>query len=350
MITFSTLLHLTQISSISLIALSSKPRHSSKITTLILNFWPPQSFSFLIQIPNTISILILGKKRVLPPLPLPLHLHPMRAALLPCQPWAPRTPSHNPLRNPPIFYPHIHLTNQGKVLPQFQIIDQATLPEMNPHTWQNLLQLNYLQKNLHHFLRLPQKSTLPVDIPQSWLIYPYLSFQQKNLPHLLFLNQISALLVYIPQAYHIWSHLKSQFWSLSQLHYIHQVTLTVEITPHSHQNKHKSNSLTFYPQNNSPQIYHHQSLLLYPVPFQVLIPVQFQVLVPKIQDPISCHPLFHTQYFPPTNYHQCHLQNNYMNTQVITPSHNQDWFQPQLILHLFRTLHIILPRNILHNS
>ena len=46
-----------------------------------------------------------------------------------------------------------------------------TLPELNPHTYQNLLQLKYLQKNLHKLLLPPKTYTLPVDIPQDLLIH-----------------------------------------------------------------------------------------------------------------------------------------------------------------------------------
>ena len=39
-----------------------------------------------------------------------------------------------------------------------------------------------------------------------------------------------------------------------------------------------------------------------------------------------------------------------MNTQVQTPSHPQDWVHPQLKLRFSRTLHLILPRNIINNN
>ena len=95
------------------------------------------------------------------------------------------------------------------------------------------------------------------------------------------------------------------WWSLSQIHHIHLFALTLDISPHFHQNKHKSNPLTLSPQNKSPQNYHHFFLcllfllpVLVPLPSQLLIPVPFQVLVPQFQDPISYHPLFQTRYFP----------------------------------------------------
>ena len=45
-------------------------------------------------------------------------------------------------------------------------------------------------------------------------------------------------------------------------------------------------------------------------------------------------PFINDTVFLPPNYHQFHLQNNYMNTQVLTPSHPQYWVHLQLQLHL----------------
>ena len=96
------------------------------------------------------------------------------------------SPCKIPLKNHPIFSPHIYLTSQGKSLPQFQILHQVTLPKLNPHTYQNILQLKYLQKNLHQLFPPLQKSTLQSEIPQYFLIYTHLSSHQKNLPHFFF--------------------------------------------------------------------------------------------------------------------------------------------------------------------
>ena len=161
----------------------STSRHSSSLTTPILNLRAPQSVSFILRLPKTISLLILGQKRVLPPMPLPLHPLPTRASLKPrCQ---------IPLKNHPTLYPHIDLTIQGNILTQFQILYQLTFLVLNPHTCNNLLQLNYLQNNLHQFLLYPQKYTLPVEIPQACLIYPHLIILQKNWPEFLFPNQVT---------------------------------------------------------------------------------------------------------------------------------------------------------------
>ena len=46
----------------------------------------------------------------------------------------PEPPHHIPLKNPPIFYQLIHLTIQRKNLPQFHILHQVTLPDLNPLT------------------------------------------------------------------------------------------------------------------------------------------------------------------------------------------------------------------------
>ena len=214
---------------------SSTSRHFSILTTPILN----------LRLPKITSPLILGNNCSLPPLPLPLH---------PLQMWVSlQAPCQIPQKKHLFFSPHIHLTNQGNSLPQFQILHQVTLPGLNPNTYQNIIQLNYLQTKLHQIFIPPQESTLPVEIPHACLIYPNLSNHHKNLPHLLFLHQIFTIPVEIPQSYHILSHMTSQWRSLTQLHHLHQITLTVEISSYSHKQKQKNNPLLLSPQQNSPR-------------------------------------------------------------------------------------------------
>ena len=155
---------------------------------------------------------------------------------------------------------------------------------------------------------------------------------------------MSTIPVDITKTYNIYSNLKYQWWSLSKLHNIHLLTLPVDIPPHYHQKKHQSNLLTLSPQNKGSQIYHQHSLWLllllhvfHPVPLQVLVyqiysSILIHMYYPNInlQDPISYHPLFQTQSFLPTTYCQCHLQNNYINTQVLTHPHPQYSFHIQL--------------------
>ena len=164
-----------------------------------------------------------------------------------------------------------------------------TLSELNPHTYYNLLQLNYLQKTLHQSSLPTQKYTLTMYIPQDCLICPHMSIHQKHLPHFLFLNQISNLPVDIHQAYHLLSCMITLWCSLSQLHHLHQFTIPVDIRTHSHQYKHKINTFKLYPQHKIPHISHHRYFrlllmltLLYPVTFQVLFLVSFQVLITQI--------------------------------------------------------------------
>ena len=141
---------------------SIKTRHSFRITTPILDLRPPKSVSFLLHLLDNISLPILDKKRALPPLPLPLHPHPMWAVLPPCTPFPRKHPFHINLRIPPILSQQNHLTIQRKSLPQFQIPHQVNIPELKPLACYKLIQLSYQQKNLHQFLLLNQKSTPPV--------------------------------------------------------------------------------------------------------------------------------------------------------------------------------------------
>ena len=164
------------------------------------------------------------------------------------------------MNNYPLFSPHIQLTVQGKILTQLQILHQVTLPYFNPRTFQDIFQINNLQKNLHQILLPPQKSTLPLEIHQYFPIYIYLSIHRNILPYFLFLNQLSTLPVDIPQDHHLVSHITTQWWRLSQFHHIHQLTLPTDLHLHSHQNKHKINSLVLSPQQKIPQFSYHQSL------------------------------------------------------------------------------------------
>ena len=127
-ITSSTFLHIKKILFISLITQSSTSRHSYRLTTSILYLQPPQSVGFLLHINENISFLILYKKGVLPPLPLPLYMHPLQAVLLAWTPWTLKQPCKIPLRKPPIISLHIHLKIQMKNLLQFQILHQLNLP------------------------------------------------------------------------------------------------------------------------------------------------------------------------------------------------------------------------------
>ena len=177
-ITLSALLHLKKISPTPLKTKEIKVRHSYSLTTPILNLRPHQPLNFILRLTNIISLLKLGQKRVLPPLPLPLHPHPTQSSL--------QTPYQIPLKKHQNFSPYIHLTIQGDNLRQFQIIHQMTLPELTLHTFHKLLQPNYIHNNLHQLFPPPQKSTLPVEIHQACLIYFHLSIHQNNLPQLFF--------------------------------------------------------------------------------------------------------------------------------------------------------------------
>ena len=146
------------------------PRHYSRTTTTILDLQPPQLVIFILHLPKNISPLILDQKSVLSPLPLPMNLWPMPAILPTCPPWTLKHSFQIPLRSPKIFSQHTHLTGQMNILPQFRILHQLTLPELNPLDCQKLLHLIYQKKNLHKFLLLTENSTPPVDISQSCLI------------------------------------------------------------------------------------------------------------------------------------------------------------------------------------
>ena len=235
--------------------------HYSRLTNTILYLRPPQSVSFLLQLPHNILLLISEQKRALPTFPLTLHPRPTRAVLPPCPTWPLKHPSRIPLNIPLIFSKHTHMTSPSNILPQFQILHQLTLPELKPLYCQKIIQLSYQQNNLYPFLVLIQKSTLPVDITQDCLIYSHMRFQQKNLPHFLLLNQMSTLPGHIPEILHIYSHIAYQWRRLYQLYHLHQVTLPVDIPPLPHQNKHQSNPLMFPLPNNSPQVFHRHSII-----------------------------------------------------------------------------------------
>ena len=143
--------------------------HSSRITTPILDRWPHQLVRFILQLPDNISILILEKSCALPSLSLSLHLCPTQAFMSICPPCPLKYPFQDPLKNPTFFSRLINLTIQSKTLHQFHTLHQLTLPEMNPLTFQERLQLSYQQINLHQVLLIPQNSTLLVELPQACL-------------------------------------------------------------------------------------------------------------------------------------------------------------------------------------
>ena len=147
---------------------SSKSRQLSSLTTTILN----------LRLPKIISLLILELKCALPPLPLPLHPSPTRAALQPSCQILPNIHS--------LFSPQINLTSQGNSLPQFQIIRQVTLPELSLHIFHNIIQMKPLHNNLYPFLLHIQNFSLPVEMPQDCVVYTHLSIHHKNLPHVFF--------------------------------------------------------------------------------------------------------------------------------------------------------------------
>ena len=116
---------------------------------------------------------------VLPLLPLPLHPLPICEYL--------KGPCQITLKNHTLFSPHIHLKFQGKILSQFQILHQVTLPELNTQTCQNILQLNYLQNNLHQLLLPPKNNFLQWKYPRLALYTPVLEATRRTyLPSCLF--------------------------------------------------------------------------------------------------------------------------------------------------------------------
>ena len=221
-------------------------------------------------------------------MPPPLHLHSTWVSL--------QTPCQISPKKHQIFSPPTHLKIQGKSLPPIQILHQVTLPELNPNTLHNLIQLNYLQNKLHQLLIPPKKYTPPLEISQACLIYLHLRSHHNDLPHFLFTHQISTPRMDMPQAYHLWSQINSQWRIIPQLHHLHQINLPVNIHPHYHQKQQQHNSLTLSPQQKIPQIYQHQYIwllllinVLSPVPFQVPPPLQFQELVPQIHSSLLIH-------------------------------------------------------------
>ena len=135
-----------KISLILLMTQSSTSRHFYSLTIPVIN----------LRLPRIISPLILELKCALQPLSLPLHTLPMWASL--------KTPCQISPKNHPLLSPHIHLTIQGKGIPPLQIIHQVTIPEFNPHNFQNILHRNHLQNKLRQLLLPPQKYALPVEI------------------------------------------------------------------------------------------------------------------------------------------------------------------------------------------
>ena len=81
----------------------------------------------------------------------------------------PTNPLSNPTEESYTFSPHIHMTSQGKIPPQLQILHQVTLPDFKPHTYQDIIKLNNIQKNLHKFLLPPQNILSQWKYPKLFL-------------------------------------------------------------------------------------------------------------------------------------------------------------------------------------